>query len=131
MRLKDIIWRDCLLEVPLYTLREMTAKPNIHEIIPEQFLTNYSRFNVLLQHHLVLNQLLICIIVSVWYLGFEVMLPIYLQIVDTQHKSLLLVFNTDLPPHSRPSPNALSFISLSILFPRLLCLHISNGMERK
>ena len=33
--------------------------------------------------------------------------------------------------HSRPSPNALSFINPSILFPIQLCLHISIGMERK
>lgn len=37
----------------------------------------------------------------------------------------------DLTWHSRPSPNALSFINLSLLFPRLLCLHISIGMEHK
>lgn len=51
--------------------------------------------------------------------------------LPSQHKCLSLVFNVDLPLHSRPSPNALSFINLSILFPRLFCLHISIGMERK
>lgn len=51
--------------------------------------------------------------------------------LPSQHKSCSLGFGMGLPQHSTPSPNTLSFIKLSILFPRLLCLHISIGMEHK
>lgn len=129
--IKELNW----MRSGLCTCRETTANHiSIKSFLSSfwrKLLINFPLFRVPLHPHLLLIQLLLCIIFSSWYYGFKVIIPIYLHGSDTQHKSLSLVFNMDLTPHSRPSPNALSFINLSILFPRLLCLHISIGMERK
>lgn len=148
---KEIIWQNCLIEIShtpdrgwvkglnwmrsgLCACSETTANHISIKSFLSSFwhkpLINFPLFSVPLHPHLLTQQLL-CIIFSSWYYGFKLIIPIYLHVFDTQHKSLSLVFSTDLTPHSGPCPNTLSFINLSILFPRLLCLHISIGMERK